>query len=329
MEKSALPVHHESSLIAESRDKHDSKEVDKVNGESGRNEAATEGTVDSGTPILSSEPATKPIPSLYATDLENIPVLINRGEWLGSGVSCYAQLTPDGQVVKLPWPAEEEADCRNDLKKEAWVYDKLHTAYGEHARFVRLISFNEETSELVLQYMANGTLREYMKEHDSGVSCWQRLRWVLAAAEALEMLHALNIIHCDFSPKNFLLDTDLELKLADLGCCASVGEQSSGCGSCRFYPPTDWKQRPLPLPTMQDDLFALGSSIYNIMTGHRPYDDIPSDHVPRLIGLQQLPDLCSVDMRDIIRDCWLLKAESAHDVRQRVTSWISGHERDS
>ncbi|KAK5684307.1 hypothetical protein LTS10_004174 [Elasticomyces elasticus] len=253
-----------------------------------------------------------------------LPPRISKGKTLGGGVSGLVELLPDGNVVKSPWGGEEEADCRKDLKQEADIYNQLHNAFGEHHRFVRFISFDEKESELILQYMSNGTLREYLKDHGGDITRSQRLRWVSSAAEGLDMLHSLEIIHCDFSPKNFLLDAALDLKVADFGCSAYVGRQTSGCGSCRFYPPKDWKRRPMPLPTLDDDLFALGSSIYHIMTGHRPFDDIPSDHVPRLVGLRQLPDLCGVDMGDIIRDCWLLKAESAHDVRQSVEICISG-----
>ncbi|TKA77642.1 hypothetical protein B0A55_04625 [Friedmanniomyces simplex] len=170
---------------------------------------------------------------------ENIPVQIPKGELLGCGISAIVELLPNGNVVKSPWNGEEAEECRQDLSREAAIYAKIYKAFGEHDRFVRFIAFNEESSEVILQYMPNGTLRDYLHSHGDCISHPQRLRWVSAAAEALEALHSIEVIHCDFSPKNLLLDADLTLKVADFGCSAIVGQPSSGMGSCRFYPPLD------------------------------------------------------------------------------------------
>ncbi|KAK3652783.1 hypothetical protein LTR56_005078 [Elasticomyces elasticus] len=168
-----------------------------------------------------------------------LPPRKSKGKYLGGGVSGIVELLPNGTIVKSPWGGEEEADCRKDLNQEAEIYSQLHNAFSEHHRFVRFISFDEEQSELILQYMPNGTLRDYLKDHGGEITRLERLKWVSSAAEGLDMLHSLQIIHCDFSPKNFLLDAALDLKVADFGCSAFVGKQSSGCGSCRFYPSKD------------------------------------------------------------------------------------------
>jgi hypothetical protein len=39
------------------------------------------------------------------------------------------------------------------------------------------------------------------------------------------------------------------------------------------------------------DLFALGSTIYELLTGHRPYEEVPSNEVERLYEEKNFPDI--------------------------------------
>ena len=42
---------------------------------------------------------------------------------------------------------------------------------------------------------------------------------------------------------------------------------------------------------MATDLFALGSTIYELLTGHSPYEEVPSDEVDRLYEEKNFPDI--------------------------------------
>ncbi|KAF2211868.1 hypothetical protein CERZMDRAFT_42262, partial [Cercospora zeae-maydis SCOH1-5] len=156
---------------------------------------------------------------------------------------------------------------------------------------------------LIIDYIENGTLRDYLRAYKH-ISRSQLHCWILAMAEGLEMLHIHNILHCDFTPANMLLNSSLGLKIADFGCSTINGTTSSGAAGVRFRPCQDWRK----LPAKDDDLFALGSSIYEVLTGKPPFEDISSDQVHRLHELRQFADLTGLNMADIIRDCWLRKA---------------------
>ncbi|KAF2208472.1 hypothetical protein CERZMDRAFT_49035, partial [Cercospora zeae-maydis SCOH1-5] len=89
--------------------------------------------------------------------------------------------------------------------------------------------------------------------------------------EGITMLYSASIMHCDFSPRNMLLDEQLKLKIADFGCVSIDGSRSSIGGSARFYPP-----RVLTYERIEfgDDLFTLGSSIFKVLTRKPPYLDL-------------------------------------------------------
>lgn len=81
------------------------------------------------------------------------------------------------------------------------------------------------------------------------------------------MLHTAEIIHCDFTPRNTLLDAGLDLKVADFGCVSIDGYLSSAGGDQRFYPTAHMENGRFE---PQHDIFALGSSIYEVLTAESP-----------------------------------------------------------
>lgn len=236
-----------------------------------------------------------------------------KGTLIATGVSGIVELLPTGQVTKSSWPEDE--DSRQDIATEAFAYRRLFDHFGEHKRFVKQISYDNVERTIAMEHMENGTLRAYLEAHNNRISHGQRILWICALAEGMEMLHTASIVHCDFSPRNMLLSATLELKVADFGCVSIDGAPSSAGGSARFYLPRVLSRERFEV---DDDLFALGSSIFEVLTGDPPYVDLNVDRIRALYGTRQFPDLTGLDLGDIIRDCWLLRAKSAYEIRQRI-----------
>ncbi|KAF2771108.1 kinase-like protein, partial [Teratosphaeria nubilosa] len=236
-----------------------------------------------------------------------------KGKYIDSGVSGIVELLPNGHVIKSPWPGWPEDECKEDIAQEVRTYRRLLQCYGPRKRFIRLISYDEKEHAITMEHIVNGTLWTYLEVHNNQVIQQQRHLWIQAIVEGMEMLHAANIIHCDFSPRNMLIDHTLELKVADFGCVSIDGSRSSVGGSSRFYP-----TRNCEIFEVNDDLFALGSSVFEVLTWKPPYVDLETGAVRNLHGLQQFPDLVGLDFSDIIRDCWLFQAGSAREVYQWV-----------
>ena len=235
------------------------------------------------------------------------------GKFISGGVTGGVFLQDDGSVLKYSWPEKE--GCVEELAHEARAYRRLFDLFGHHPSFVKFLSYNETEHAISMEYMANGPPKSYLQANNNSISKVQRLSWITALADGLALLHSANIVHCDFSLRNMLLDKDLNLKVADFGCSAIDGGRSTGGGSTRFYPLRGLESgRVEPV----DDVFALGSCIFEIVTGKPPYHDLGSLCVERLYGLRQFPDLVGMDFADVIRDCWLLRKQSAREVHHRL-----------
>ncbi|KAM3415641.1 hypothetical protein BST61_g9162 [Cercospora zeina] len=244
---------------------------------------------------------------------DGMPIHVSKGELVAGGISGIVELQEDGFVVKSPWPGDEEKQqCQRDLKLEAEVYRRLAARFPNHQRFIRLVSFDEATCSLTMEYMRNGTLRQYLQAHAQTITQEQRHRWALAAAEGLALLHSIGIVHCDFTPKNMLLDDQLALKIIDFGCCSLDGAQSSGGGDVRSYP---WDEGTLEA---QHDVFALGSTIYEISTGARPYHDDSSRTVGGRVQARLMPDVTELPLSTVIANCWLKASPSAEEIYNQL-----------
>ncbi len=202
---------------------------------------------------------------------------------------------------------------RQNLAREVEIYQRLPK---RHDRLIRMISYSEEG--LILEYMPNGNLREYLESYASKINLCQRLQWAAEAAEALQLVHSHNIIHCDVKPENFLLDSQLRLRIVDFSGSRIDGERSSVLENTRFFLPRPWNE---PC-TILTDLFALGSSIYEIMTGSQPYKELMDDEVESRYKKRHFPVVDDIPCGNIIKKCWLSEFNSGEIVYQAIKAEI-------
>jgi serine/threonine protein kinase len=141
-------------------------------------------------------------------------VYVTKGTNIACGGTARLERLPSGDVVKTPLPDSDprcHAEHRRDMRLEARIYDTI----GPHPRVPRIISWDPQTCCLTMEYLENGTLKEFIGNTTERVTPQLRYRWAKQASEGLSAVHAAGVIHCDISPRNFLLDHDLHLKIAD------------------------------------------------------------------------------------------------------------------
>jgi serine/threonine protein kinase len=98
------------------------------------------------------------------------------------------------------------------------------------------------------------------------------LRWAVQVAEALDFVHRCGVIHGDVNGFNVLLDRHLNAKLADFA-------GSSLDGSPLLIGVTASHEYPGPLLSAKADIFALGSTLYELMTESRLYAGLSDEMI--------------------------------------------------
>ena len=98
------------------------------------------------------------------------------------------------------------------------------------------------------------------------------VRWIRHLLSALGHLHGRGLRHCDLKPENVLV-TDEGAKLLDLGLAAPVAGASAG-GTLAYLAPEVLRGEP---SDQRADLFALGVTLYRVLTGALPWGQQPDD----------------------------------------------------
>lgn len=189
-----------------------------------------------------------------------------------AGSSGLIQRLPWGNVRKCVYSYPDCEACLLDLECEFQIYRNL----PQHDWMLKLIRYSPEEG-LVLQYMPRGSLRQHLRD---------------------------GIIHSDLKPENLLMDSNSRQKLIHFSGSSFDGIVGSAIESTRFFLPRPLKEP----PTARTDLFALGSTSYEIMTGSQPYEDLLDEEVEVRYSQQIFPSL------QVIMDCWPCGIHSAEQV---------------
>ncbi|RDW81292.1 protein kinase family protein [Aspergillus mulundensis] len=226
---------------------------------------------------------------------------------MGAGIGCFSQVyrIPNCDLVIKESFDHPVTGCLQASEKR--VYERL----GSHPRILRYYGehrwANGLRTGLVFQYQPGGMLKDHLELHEYPGA---RDGWALQAAEALEHIHARDVVHCDFGSHNLLIQEDGSLVLADFGGSSIDRSPPSVAYATRYARPGAQGSDEL------DDLFALGTLVYEISVGHALYGDKPSREAWQLLQRNEFPDLDCIpsELRSVIRKCWSAGYGSAGEV---------------
>jgi serine/threonine protein kinase len=165
------------------------------------------------------------------------------------------------------------------LKREAARSRRL-----THHNIVRIHDFvssdrdgETELAGISMEYVEGESLAQRrLRERDRCFDVEQIAPWIDHLCQALTYAHAPSrrVIHRDLKPANLLLSIAGELKVADFGiACSLVNSVSLITGRTRSGTPPFMSPQQLmgDYPGESDDIYALGATIYNLLTGTPPF----------------------------------------------------------
>lgn len=149
-----------------------------------------------------------------------------------------------------------------------------------------------------------------------------RRRVAKQAIEAVVLIHQRDIIHSDLSARQFLVDERDNIRLSDFGGSSLHGSDSMVIEGATHRMPRD-EGAP---NSVQSDIFALGSTLYEILVGGMPYEEKADDEIKRLYSEKVFPldDVKDELWREVIRKCWMGEYKSAEDVLRDVPKHHNG-----
>ncbi|HKP71459.1 MAG TPA: protein kinase, partial [Pyrinomonadaceae bacterium] len=253
-------------------------EVESLLAAIGRREGFLEENVfDAGLEVLSGERAER----LTGKRIGCYQVLGQLGRG-GMGEVYLAEDTQLGRKVALKFLSGKLVD--DNWAKRQLVKEAQAVAIAEHPNICPIYGFEEVEghSFIVMQYVEGETLADYIaaRRPDVAAAVSLGVQIVAAVAEA----HSHGMIHRDIKPQNVMVDGGGQVKVLDFGLAkivqrkhgvAPLGEDSSRIsqaglviGTVAYMSPEQLRAERLDF---RSDIFSLGTVLYELLTGQKPF----------------------------------------------------------
>ena len=241
-------------------------------------------------------------------------------EFFMKGISEREGETTTVSVASASQPQFEAQ--REKFNKEAKRLRKLH-----HPGIVHVEDLFDEngTSYYIMDYIDGGSLKEAVERH--GPLTEERVRQLLPdLLDALEYVHNQQMWHLDLKSGNILLTETGRPVLIDFGASKQLGiggasSTSVGMTYTQGYAPSEQVDQNLDRIGPWTDLYALGATLYNLLSGHTP--PMVSEIQEAEADAFEFPKGMSEQMRQLI--LWMMtpnrrkRPQSVAEVRERLS----------
>jgi len=168
--------------------------------------------------------------------------------------------------------ASEREEALEDFRREANLLVQLN-----HPNLPQVSDFFEEGSKayLVMEFIEGKTLEQVLDDAQGPLDEDLVMGWALQLCSVLQYLHNRKppVIFRDMKPSNVMVTGDNQLKLIDFGIArifkASATKDTTLLGS-QGYAPLEQYGRSQSDP--RSDIYALGATLYHLLTGNVPAD---------------------------------------------------------
>lgn len=137
-----------------------------------------------------------------------------------------------------------------------------------------------ETIFCAMELLPGRCLQEVLAEHER-LDEEQALQIVLDVASALDALHARGLVHRDVKPGNVMWSPERGAVLIDLGFAlagaAGAGAGETTAGTVHYIAPE--QARGSTNLDVRADIYALGATLYHLVTGSLPFEGHSSEEV--------------------------------------------------
>lgn len=192
---------------------------------------------------------------------------------------------------------QKQQGARFDFLAESNILKRL-----QHPMLPRIVDIFENSEQvLIVEDFVEGITLEQLLKQQGRVDETTGLQWFRALCDVLGYLHGQRppIIYRDAKPSNIMLQPDGSLKLIDFGIAREYKQESNADTT---YIGTKGYAAPEQFGTAQTDartdIYALGVTMYHLLTGKSPYEP-PYQFVP----VRQLVPELSHGIEYILNKC--------------------------
>uniref|UniRef100_A0A4W5P227 receptor protein-tyrosine kinase n=1 Tax=Hucho hucho TaxID=62062 RepID=A0A4W5P227_9TELE len=199
---------------------------------------------------------------------------------------------------------------KQDFLSEASIMGQF-----SHQNIIRLegVITKFKHAMIVTEYMENGALDNYLKDHDEEMSSYQLVGMLRGIAAGMKYLSDMSYVHRDLAARNVLVNSNLECKVSDFGLSRVLEDDPEGTYTTsggkipiRWTAPEAIAYRKF---TSASDVWSFGIVMWEVMAfGERPYWDMSNHEVMKAINEAfrlPAPMDCPSTVYQLMLQCWL------------------------
>ncbi|MFK2913451.1 protein kinase [Pseudomonas sp. 3HC3] len=177
----------------------------------------------------------------------------------------------------LPTAREQEPGAAQGLLLEEWF---LRRIAGRHFPELHTASQRQHLYYVMREYPGQNLAALLAEQGPLPLPQWLEVARQLL--QAVGVLHRRNLLHRDIKPDNLHLGCDGQLRLLDFGLAYCPGLSEDPLhelpGTPSYIAPEAFDGHS---PSPRQDLYAVGVTLYHLLTGHYPYGEVEAFQRPR------------------------------------------------
>ena len=172
---------------------------------------------------------------------------------------------------------------RQNLNFAELLHEPRLLATLDHPNIVSITTAEKQDGIffIVMEYVEGNTLESHISS-DGALDIDRAVAYALQIAQAVSHAHGQGIIHRDLRPANVLVSTSGTLKVADFGTSRFLEIAAHGntvIGSPPYMAPEQFRGEAV----FASDIYSLGITMYQMLTGALPYDTPKPSDLNRLL----------------------------------------------
>ena len=190
-----------------------------------------------------------------------------------------------------------------------------------HPNIVRVYDVGEEgkINYIVMEYIHGDTLKTAIRKK-APFDSRSTINVAIQIASALSQAHKAHIVHRDIKPQNILVGTDGVVKVTDFGIAraaraTTMTTTANAAGSVHYFSP---EQARGGYVDEKSDIYSLGITMFEMITGVRPFQGNNSVSIALKHINEELPDIrqynpnCTPSLEGIIKKATMKKADERY-----------------
>lgn len=232
-------------------------------------------------------------------------------------------------AIKIIDKTQLNASSLQKLYREVRIMKLL-----DHPNIVKLFQVieTEKTLYLVMEYASGGEVFDYLVLHGRMKEKEARAKF-RQIVSAVQYCHQKRIIHRDLKAENLLLDSEMNIKIADFGFSNQFTPGSkldTFCGSPPYAAPELFQGRKYDGPEV--DVWSLGVILYTLVSGSLPFDGATLRELRERVlrGKYRIPFYMSTDCENLLKKFLVLNPAKRASLESIMKDkWMNmGYEED-